>query len=168
MNATGQVRGLSQLLSQLQNDGRMIRRLWLCPRPLINHAALQAAGHIGRQQKMVDANASIMFERLPKVIPKSELAALARMQRPERVRVAETEQRPVPRPRLRLEERVMDPRGRLVAINIFWNNIEVAANHHRQAVLPPGDHLLQSAGPSRPACRQICRCPPGCRLEDKY
>ena len=83
---------------------------------------------------MVDTNAAIVLERLPEIIPEGELAGLVRMQRSEGVGIAETEQRPVPCSRLRLEQRVTDPRGRLVAIDVLGNNIEVAANQHRQTL----------------------------------
>ena len=162
-----QLTALCDRLSQLHHDGRMVGRLRLGPRPAINLAALQALGQLRRQQEMVDTDAAIMFKRLSPIIPESELAALVRMQRPERVRIAETEQRPVACPRLRLKQRVMDPRGRLVAIDILWNHIEVAANQHRQILLPPRAHFF-SACPSRPACRQICRFPRDCRWEDRY
>src|ERR1700677_3731233 len=120
----------------------MVGGLWLGPRSAINLAPLQPFGHLRGQQEMVDTNATIMFKRLSPIIPEGELAALVRMQRTERVRIAKSEQRPVACPRFRLKQRIMDPRGRLVAIDIFRDYIEVAANQHRQIFLSPGPHLL--------------------------
>ncbi len=59
---------------------------------------------------MIDADAAIMFERLPEVIPECEFPALPWMQRPEGIGVAKAEQCLVPRSGLRLEQRVINPR----------------------------------------------------------
>ncbi len=91
---------------------------------------------------MVDANAAIMLERLPEVIPEGELPGLLRMQRAEGIAVAKAEQGTVSRSRLRLEERVMDPRGRLVTVDILGDDIEVAADQHGHIFFQPSAHLL--------------------------
>jgi hypothetical protein len=50
---------------------------------------------------MIDANAAIVLERSPEIIPKSEVATLTAMQSSECVRITESEHRPVPGARLR-------------------------------------------------------------------
>src|SRR5580704_7381885 len=107
--------------AQFHDDRRVIGRPWLGSRPAIDLAALQALGEFWRQQEMVDTDAAIVLEGLSEVIPERELAAFVRVQRPERVGIAETEQRTISRPRLGLEQRVADPGGRVVAIDVLRN-----------------------------------------------
>src|SRR6201992_3863933 len=91
---------------------------------------------------MVDANSAVVFERLATLLPKGKRADFARVQGTECIGVAEIEIGPIASPWLRLEERVADPRRRLVAINVFGNHVEVAAHQHRQIFIPPGTQLL--------------------------
>jgi hypothetical protein len=41
---------------------------------------------------VIDSYASIVLKRLPKVIPKREVSNFAHLQRPERIRIAHTQQ----------------------------------------------------------------------------
>lgn len=83
-------------LTQLHHDWGMIRRPFLRSRAPVDYAALQTFGELGRKQKMIDANAAIVFERLAKIIPKRELTSLARMQGTKRIGIAEIEKRSIP------------------------------------------------------------------------
>jgi len=80
---------------------------------------------------VIDSNAAVMFERLPEVVPERELASYSGMQRPERVGEAEFEHRPIAGTRLWLKECIVNPGCRFMAINVLWNDIEVAANDGR-------------------------------------
>src|ERR1700722_16982909 len=105
--------------AELHDDRRVIGGSLLGPRTAIDLAALQTICQLWRQQEMVDTNAAVVLERLPEIIPESELSGLVRMERPKRVGIAELEQSAISCPRLRLEERVADPRCRLVTIDVF-------------------------------------------------
>jgi hypothetical protein len=71
--------------------GRPFLRSW-AP---VDHATLQPIGELGRKQKMIDANAAIVFECLAKIIPERELTELARMQGAKRIGIAEIEKRSI-------------------------------------------------------------------------
>ena len=86
---------------------------------------------------MIDANSAIVLKGLPEVIPEGELSHHIRMQRPKRVDVPEFEETTVLRTRFGLKERVTDPGGRLVAIDILWNDIKVSAYQRRRIVPLP-------------------------------
>ena len=53
---------------------------------------------------MIDSYAPIVLERLPKVIPKCEVSYFAHVQRPERIRIAQTQDRTISGSRLRLKQ----------------------------------------------------------------
>jgi hypothetical protein len=76
---------------------------------------------------MIDANTTIVVKRLPEIIPEGELSLETRMQRPKCVDVAKFENTAILGPWLGLKERITYPGGRLVAIDIFWDDIEVTA-----------------------------------------
>ena len=76
---------------------------------------------------MIDANTTIVFKRLPEIIPEGELSLETRMQRPKCVDVAKFEKTAILGAWLGLKERITYPGGRLVAIDIFWDDIEVTA-----------------------------------------
>ena len=58
---------------------------------------------------MIDSYASIVLERLPKVIPKCEVSYFADVQRPERIRVTQTQHRTIAGSRLRLKQSIVLP-----------------------------------------------------------
>lgn len=91
---------------------------------------------------MINSDAAVMFECLPEVVPERELAAYTRMQRPKRVGVAESKHCPIAVARLRLKECIVNPRCRFMAIDVFWNDVEIAANDGRCVALEPELHLL--------------------------
>ena len=55
---------------------------------------------------MIDSYASIVLERLPKIIPKRELSNFADVQRPECIRIAHTQHRTIAGSRLRLKQSI--------------------------------------------------------------
>ena len=63
---------------------------------------------------MVDSDSAIMFESLTEIIPECELITLPRMQGAKGIHVTETEVSPIPLSRLRLKQRIVDPRCRFV------------------------------------------------------
>ena len=79
--------------------GWLLRAAW----SFINFARHQPFSELRRQQEMIDANAAIMRECLPEIIPKSEVATFTGMQGPKRIRITEIEHGPVPRSWLRLK-----------------------------------------------------------------
>src|ERR1700691_2320687 len=81
--------------AQFHDDRGVIGRPWLGSRSAIDLAALQAIGQLWREQEMVNTNAAIVLEGLAEVIPERELTTLVRMQRTERVGIAEIEQRAI-------------------------------------------------------------------------
>src|SRR5215470_8324885 len=91
---------------------------------------------------MVDSYTSIVLKRLPKVIPKCEVSYFAHVQRPERIRVANTQHRTIAVSRLRLKQGIVLPRRRLVAVDVLRNYVEIAADESRHTVLFPSNHLL--------------------------
>jgi hypothetical protein len=79
---------------------------------------VQSLDQARSEQEVIDSYAAVMLERLPEVVPKRELAAYPRMQRPERVGVAELKHRSIASARLRLKERIVNPGCRLMAVNV--------------------------------------------------
>ena len=59
---------------------------------------------------MIDSYASIVLERLPKVILKREASHFAHVQRLERIRIAQTKHRAIAGSRLRLKQSIVLPR----------------------------------------------------------
>jgi hypothetical protein len=57
-----------------------------------------------------DSYASIVLERLPKIIPKREVSYFAHVQRPERICIAQTQHRTISGSRLRLKQSIVLPR----------------------------------------------------------
>jgi hypothetical protein len=55
---------------------------------------------------VIDSYTSIVFERLPEVIPKCEMSYFARVQWPERIRIANTQHRTIAGSRLRLKHSI--------------------------------------------------------------
>ena len=55
---------------------------------------------------MIDSYATIVLERLPKVIPKREVSTFARVQRPERIRIAHSQHRTIAGSRLGLKQSI--------------------------------------------------------------
>src|ERR1035441_6392068 len=90
---------------------------------------------------MIDANASIVLESQPKIIPERELAALIGVQRPKGVCIAHVQHCAIPGARLRLEERIVDPGRRLVTIDVLWDNVKIPANDRGNRALQPDAHL---------------------------
>ena len=95
--------------AQGYDDGGVVRGLLLGTRPFVDLASLQAGSQRRGEQKVIDANAAIMFEGLPEVVPEGEEAALVRVQRTEGVGIAQFEQVAIVCPGLGLKERILDP-----------------------------------------------------------
>lgn len=94
---------------QFNDDGRVIGRLRFAAWAFVDLARHQSFCELRRQQEMVDADAAIICEGLPEIIPKRELADFARMQRSECIRISETKHGPVACPGFRLKQRVVHP-----------------------------------------------------------
>src|SRR6201984_3590360 len=140
--------------SNLYNDRRVIRWLFFGSWALIDLTLLQPLSSIRRKQKVVDTNATVVFKGPPEVVPESVLASFARMERTECVDISQAEHRAVTGPRLRLKQCVMNPRGRFVAVYIFWNDVEVATNNRRNSTRQPCLHLQ---GQAIHPCQLVCK-----------
>jgi hypothetical protein len=120
----------------------MVRWPRLVAQCLIDLTCFHPRGKIRRQQKVVDADSSIVLECLAEVVPERELSGLSRMQGSESICVAQSEQGPIARTRFRLKQCIVNPRCRLVAIDVFRDHIEVASDERWHFVLKPKIHLL--------------------------
>lgn len=94
---------------QPKNDRSVVGRSGLRSRNLVDLATLQSGGELRREQKVIDADSTVVLKRLAEVVPECELAALPRMQRTEGINVAQAEISPIPLPRFRLEKRIVHP-----------------------------------------------------------
>ena len=90
---------------------------------------------------MIDPNTSVVFERLPEIVPIREFADYSGVQPTKGVNVTKFEHASISSAGLRLEQCVASPRCRLVAVNILWNNVEVSAYDCRYVTLEPQFHL---------------------------
>jgi hypothetical protein len=86
---------------------------------------------------MIDANSTIVFKGPSEIIPEGELSPKIRMQRPKCVDVAEFQKISILGTWLRLKKCITYPGGRLVAIDIFWDDIEVTTYQGRRIFLFP-------------------------------
>src|ERR1700730_13854030 len=105
---------------------------------------------------MIDSYAAIMFECLPEIVPERELPSYTGVKRPEGIDVAEFEHGPIACTRFRLKQCIVNPRCRLVAVNVFWDDIEVASNKRRHITFEPKLHLLNEAVHPRKFVLKLC------------
>lgn len=99
----------AELFLKFDDDRSVVRRFVLASWFLIDLAALQPLREPRTQQEVIDSDSAIVFKSSTEIIPEGELACLAGMQRPERVRVAKRKQRTVTCTGLGLKQRVIDP-----------------------------------------------------------
>ncbi len=90
---------------------------------------------------MVDADASVVLEGVAEVVPVGELAGFVGVERSEGVGVAEVEEVAEAGAGLGLKEGVADPVGRFVAVDVFRDDVEVAADDGGCLVEEPVVHL---------------------------
>ena len=130
-------------LTQFQNNGCVVRRPFQRPGSFVYLTCAQPVAEFGRKKKMINPNSTIVFKGLPEVIPERKQPALSRMQQAKCVRITEFDHGPIAGPRLRLKQGVMNPRGWLVTVNIFRDNVEVPSNSSRDRIVCPSPHLPQ-------------------------
>ena len=94
---------------------------------------------------MIYPDSAVAFKSLAEIIPEGELSDAFRMQRTKGIGISKPQHLPISFTRLRLEERVSHPRGRLVTIDIFGNNVEVAPDDRGRTFLDPRAHLVQQS-----------------------
>src|ERR1700722_17867523 len=79
---------------------------------------------------MVDAQAGVPAKRVPKIIPEG-VDSLVRMESAERIRPALFEEAEIRSPRLRREQRIVEPPLRLLDVEIGWHDVEITCEHSR-------------------------------------
>ncbi len=112
---------------------------------LVDLASFEAWRKGGREEEVINADAAVVLEGLAEEVPVGEEAALAGVQRAEGVDVAEVEHRAIAGAGLGLKEGVAGPGGGLVAIDVFGNDVEVAADYGRYGVVAPKGELADEA-----------------------
>lgn len=94
---------------------------------------------------MIDPDAAIVFESLPKIVPESKSAALFRMEMPKSIRISELEHCAVSSPGFGLKQSIAHPRRRLMAVDILGNHIEVSADEGGHLVFQQRFEVLMQA-----------------------
>ncbi len=94
---------------------------------------------------MVDADAAVVLEGLAEVVPEGELAGFVGVELAEGIGVAEGEKGAVGGAGFWLEEGVTEPRCGLVAVDVFGDDVEVAADNGGDGGGEPAGHLSLKA-----------------------
>src|SRR6185369_15091538 len=112
-------RGLPPQLRQVQPDPsrRMVARMLLAAHPAIDTRLHQARCECGVEQQVVDTQAGIAIPMLAEVIPERE-DRLVGMQMPDRIGPALLEQALVTLPGFRLQQCILEPRARVVDVEV--------------------------------------------------
>ncbi len=132
-------------LAEVDRDGGVVGGALLGAWGAIDGAGFESGGEVRREQEVVDADAAVVLEGLAEVVPEGELAGLVRVEMAEGVGVAESEEGAVGGAGLGLKEGVADPGGGLVAVDVFGDDVEVAADDCGSGGLEPAGHLLEQA-----------------------
>lgn len=130
---------------EFDDDGGVIGRLVQGARTFIDGAGSEARGEVGREEKVIDADAAILFECAEEVVPEGELTGFTGMQGAKGVHVAHIEHSAEAGAGFRLEKGVGHPVRWLVAVDVFGDDIEIAANHGGRGGAAPGGHLQDEA-----------------------
>ena len=123
----------------------MVRGAFLGAGSAVDGAGLEAGGEVGREKEVVDADAAVVLKGLAEVVPEGELAGFAGVEVAEGVGVAEVEEGAVGGAGFGLEEGVAEPGGGLVAVDVFGDDVEVAADDGGDGGLEPAGHLYLEA-----------------------
>ncbi len=104
------------------------------PHPLVHPGIDQTRRQFGVQQQMVDTQPRVGLPVLAEVIPEG-IDALVRVARAQRIGPALCQQAAVAFPALGLQQRVLEPRARVVDVLVGRHHVEVAGQHHRMATV---------------------------------
>ena len=122
----------------------MIAGSFLAAHPFVDAGINQA--HLRSQQQMVDAQPRIGLPMLAKIIPE-RVDALVRIARAQRVGPALRQQTPITFAAFGLQQRILEPRSRVVDVVVGRHHIEIARDHHRMAAIAQrrrmGDQALE-------------------------
>src|SRR6187402_2343821 len=113
----------------------MVRGFFKSAGTFIDLAALQTVCKVRCEQEVIDPDPAIMFKCLAKVIPESKLSWQSRMQRAEGICVTELQHLPILSTWFGLKKSILDPGGRLMAIDVLGDDVEVTANQCRRFFL---------------------------------
>ena len=126
----------------------MVRRSFTAAWRAVDGASFQLLGQRRREQKVINANAAIGFKGLAKVVPVGVLAGGLGVQGAEGVDVAQAEQGTVGGAGFGLKERVADPAGGLVAVDVFGDDVVVTGDDGGFGE-PTGHGLTQAFHPAQ-------------------
>ncbi len=137
---------MALFLAELYEDGGVVGGAELGSRGSVDLAAIKTGGQVGREKEVIDADAAVVLEGLAEVVPKGELSGFVRVEGAEGVGVAEGEEGAVGGAGFGLEEGVAQPRGGLMAVDVFGDDVEVAADDSGGGGGEPCGHLELQAG----------------------
>jgi hypothetical protein len=128
---------LRAALVEVEDDGGVVGGFVFGAGRAVDEAGTNARGQGRRDEEVVDADAAVVVEGGAKVVPVGELAGFAGVEGAEGVGVAEGEPVAVALARFGLEEGVADPGCGFVAVDVFGDDVVVAADEGGDAVGEP-------------------------------
>lgn len=129
----------------MHEDGGVIGGLFFAAWTLVDFAGFEAIYERGRQEKVVDADAAVVLEGVAEVVPVGEVAGFVGVQGAEGVGVAQVEHGAIAGARFGLKEGVAKPMGGFVAVDVFGDDVEVAADDGGCGVVEPLAHVFHEA-----------------------